>query len=90
MPAKSGSSGKMDKEDGNNTINSSPKKNALDSQKKAESETVASEEGARSDNQDFLNFEDFLQLDNLPLLTVGKKIIKIKLKIYRSLFFFFF
>lgn len=39
---------------------------------KAESEPVPAEETERTENRDFnLNLEDFLQLDNLPLLSVG-------------------
>ena len=52
------------------TASSSPKADQLEPQK-TEGENSSAENTERTGNHDFLNLEDFLQLDNLPLLTVG-------------------
>ncbi|EEB20270.1 eukaryotic translation initiation factor 4E transporter, putative [Pediculus humanus corporis] len=52
------------------TASSSPKADQLEPQK-TEGENSSAENTERTGNHDFLNLEDFLQLDNLPLLTNG-------------------
>lgn len=65
------------------TASSSPKVEAPEAQK-AGPENITTGETERTDNPDFLNLEDFLQLDNLPLLTVSNVEKKCPLLSYLS------
>ncbi|KAL0266368.1 UNVERIFIED_CONTAM: hypothetical protein PYX00_008932 [Menopon gallinae] len=58
--------------EGDSLVENPPQKADLRESPKAESETVPAEETETTENRDFnLNLEDFLQLDNLPLLSNG-------------------